>query len=158
MALLLLIFIRDISITNFHAFISERTLCLPPFTTNLFCPLDRSSGYYYGSTSLSFWGKRGSIVRNTWRLRHSLLQFRGIIFEWGIKRNGVKTYDMGRSLSDCKIKWSYSKKGYSRCLSSDAQRWTRAYRGRYGKYRLFSNNCHHYVNKLGRYLATNCGR
>ena len=120
-----------------------------------------SSDYFYGDTSLGWWGKkskRGKIVSNTWRLRHSLLLFRGTIFEWGIKRSGVKTYDMSRSLGDCKISWTYSRKGESRCLLSDAQTWTKAYRRHYGGYKLFSNNCHHFVNRLGTYLKTDCGR
>jgi hypothetical protein len=127
--------------------------------THLICLAGRSSDYFYGQTSLGWWGKKGkrNIVSNTWTLRHSLLLFRGTIFEWGIKRGGVKTYDMGRSLNDCKISWK-GRKGESRCRLSDAQAWTKAYRRKYHGYRLFSNNCHHFVNRLGGYLQTNCGR
>ena len=127
------------------------------YTNLIFFSLASYSAYYYGSTSL-WGGKKGkrAIVRNTWTLRHSLLQFRGKIFEWGLGKS--KTYSMTRALGDCKIRWSWGRKGESRCLLSDAENWTRRYRSNYGSYKLLSNNCHHFVNRLGRYLASNCGR
>ncbi len=141
--------------------ITERNSATTPSTSErttyfaLLYSVTQSSDYFYGDTSL--WGsKKGkrTIVRNTWRLRHSLLLFRGTIFEWGINRN----YDMNRTPRHCAIKWSWGRKGESKCLLSDAKTWTRAYKRRYGKYRLLFNNCHDFVNRLGRYLATNCGR
>ena len=108
--------------------------------------------YYYGSTSL-FKGKKRVFK---WSLKHSLILFRGKIFEWGLGR--PKTYKMNRSPSDCKIKWTWSSKGSSRCRLSDAETWTRNYRRRYGGYRLFTNNCHYFVNRFMSYLRSNCGR
>lgn len=114
----------------------------------------KTSDYFYGDASL-FAGrnKRGFRVR-TWRFRHSLLLFRGVIFEWGIKRS----HYMKRPLTSCNVKWRRNKRGKSRCLLSDVKKWTRAYHRRYGRYRLFRNNSHHFVNRLSKYLDKNCGR
>eukprot|EP00058_Branchiostoma_floridae_P023887 XP_002609377.1 hypothetical protein BRAFLDRAFT_86468 [Branchiostoma floridae] len=42
--------------------------------------------------------------------------------------------------------------------SKRAEFFAREYKSRYGSYRLFSNNCHFFVNRLMRYLDSGCTR
>jgi hypothetical protein len=75
--------------------------------------LAKSSDYFYGDTSLWLFKKikklkKRSIVSYTWTLRHSLLIFRGTIFEWGID----DSYYMRRTPRDCDISWSWRRKNH----------------------------------------------
>ncbi|CAB4007689.1 Hypothetical predicted protein [Paramuricea clavata] len=116
---------------------------------------DTSSPYYLGEMSLSdaIKGKRKRYVIWPWTLTHSMILFRGKVFEWGINY----TYYMNRSPSSCQITWHWGAKGFSKCSLSDVESWTRAY-GRSNTYDILSNNCHMFVNRLAKYLNTNCGR
>lgn len=95
--------------------------------------------------------KRGVIWR--WTFNHSLILFRGKVFEWGINF----TYFMNRRPSSCYINWHRGKKGTSRCSLADIEDWTRAYGKKY-TYNLLTNNCHVFSNALAKHLDTNCGR
>ncbi|CAB4003728.1 Hypothetical predicted protein [Paramuricea clavata] len=112
------------------------------------------SEYFYGTTSLNKDRKREFSVFK-WKLDHSLLMFRGKIFEWGM--GDSKTYKMNRNPSQCSITWSSGSKGTSKCLLSDVEEWTRNYPKRNGEYHLLKNNCHYFVNRLVRHLNTDCG-
>ena len=113
-----------------------------------------SADYFYGTTSL-FKGRKREFSVFQWKLDHSLLMFRGKIFEWGL--GDQKTYKMNRDPSQCSISWSSGSKGRSKCLLSDVEDWTEDYPNEYGKYDLLTNNCHFFVNRLVKFLNTNCG-
>ena len=109
--------------------------------------------YFYGHSSL--WNRRSKrAVISTTRLRHSLLFFRGKIFEWGSKRYPWPR--LGRPLSSCAINWQFVKKGRSKCTMDEIETWNLHYVSKYGRYRLFSNNCHHFVNRLAFKLSRDC--
>ena len=143
--------------------------CVASFLV-LACPcscfllLDRYNDYFYGSTKLClFRGKRGIVSTTKWA--HSLLLFRGKIYEWGSDDYPWPT--MGRSPSSCDINWRFYRIGTSKCTKSDIDKWNDAYKRsfpykilwskRYG-YNFLFNNCHHYVNRLAAKLKSNCGR
>ncbi|XP_046842781.1 uncharacterized protein LOC124436850 [Xenia sp. Carnegie-2017] len=109
--------------------------------------------YFYGSLSLWPGLKKRDIVK-TFRLTHSVLLFRGKVFEWGSEK--YKWPEMGRPSSSCKLKWNYEKKGRSRCSLDEIEVWNSQYEAKYSRYRLITNNCHHYVNRLADKLKTNC--
>ncbi|CAB4002033.1 Hypothetical predicted protein [Paramuricea clavata] len=111
--------------------------------------------YYLGEMSLpdAKKGKRKRDIIWPWTLTHSMIRFRGNVFEWGIN----KTYYMNRSPSSSQIWWHRGAKGHSKCLLSDVKSWTKAY-GRSNTYHILANNCHMFVNRLAKYLNTNCGR
>ena len=120
------------------------------------CSYPRSgNSYFLGQMRLSDAikgrGKRNVIF--PWTPTHSMILFRGKIFEWGINYS----YYMYRNPSSCVITWSWSAKGQSRCSLWDVERWTRAY-GRTHTYNILWDNCHMFVNRLAKYLNTNCGR
>lgn len=121
---------------------------------NNFIVSAQSNDYFYGTTKLFGSSKKRDIVSNKCLLKHSLLLFRGQIFEWGKSYNGVTN----RRPGDCKITWTWTSKEESRCPLSDAKTWAHSYKNKYGKYHLLKNNCHYFVNRLGHYLQTNCGR
>ena len=116
--------------------------------------IGRYNNYYVGEMSLfKAKGKGKRFVIWPWSISHSMLLFRGKVFEWGINR----TYYMRRDPSSCYIKWRSRSEGSSRCTLNDAKRWTRKY-GRKNTYNLLFNNCHMFVNALANYLKSNCGR
>ena len=94
-------------------------------------------------------GKRNVIW--PWTVSHSMILFRGKVFEWGIG----KTYYMGRSPSSCQITWRSNRESYSSCTLSQVENWTRNY-GATNTYNLLTNNCHMFVNKLAKYLYDDC--
>ena len=117
------------------------------------CPsLGKYADYFVGEMSLldaKGKGKRAAI----WPLTpsHSMILFRGKVFEWGINYS----YYMGRSPSSCKITWRSTRESYSRCTLSQVEQWTRDY-GANNIYNLAFNNCHMFVNRLAKYLYSDC--
>lgn len=112
-----------------------------------------TNDYFYGHTSL--WNRRNKrAMVSTTRLRHSLLLFRGKVFEWGSKR--YPWPELARLPWSCNIKWQFVKKGRSQCSLNEIEIWNLRYVIKYGRYRLFSNNCHHYVNRMAYKLRTDC--
>ena len=112
----------------------------------------RNADYYVGEMSL--WDAKGKGKRNViwpWTISHSMILFRGKVFEWGID----KTYYMKRSPSSCKITWRSKKESFSRCTLRQVERWTRDY-GAKNNYNLLTNNCHMFVNRLAKYLYSDC--
>ena len=83
-----------------------------------------------------------------------MLLFRGKIFEWGSKR--YPWPKLGRPAWSCDIKWKLLKERRSKCTLDEIETWNEYYVMKYGPYRLFSNNCHHYVNRLAFKLSTDC--
>lgn len=119
----------------------------------------RHSDYFLGEMSIpdTILGRNKRNIISPWTFSHSLLLFRGKVFEWGIRSGWRLNYYMDRRPSSCTIKWHWGSKGSSKCSLRDAEKWTREF-GRKYRYSLLWNNCHHFVNHLVKYLSTNCGR
>ena len=120
-----------------------------------FCFADDYSDYYVGQMSLAdaMKGRKKRGVIFPWTLTHSMILFRGKVFEWGIN----KSYYMSRDPGSCKITWRRRWASFSKCTLNDAVTWTKRY-GRRNTYNIVFNNCHMFVNRLSRYLYSDCGR
>ena len=147
------------------AYVANSIACdnLIIFILLLYWNLAQSNDFYYGSTSLSKKGRKRGIP-GTRTPRHSLLLFRGTIFEWGIATGAggwwlwkTRSFRIGYNPASCDISWHNHREGESRCTKNEIITWTRQYEGRYGKYSLLDNNCHHFVRHLRSKLNTNCG-
>ena len=117
--------------------------------------LDYNSDYYVGEMRLGDTRRKRNVIF-PWKLKHSMILFRGKVFEWGIMNSsGLRSYDMTRDPSSCKITWRSNRESYSSCTLSQVENWTRNY-GATNTYNLFRNNCHMFVNKLAKYLYDDC--
>lgn len=106
--------------------------------------------YFYGTTELGKGGKRVFTLKP----KHSLLMFRGKMFEWGF--GTPKTYRMDRNPAQCSISWEFVSKGMSKCRLDQIEQWTQNYPNLHGGYQVTTNNCHYFVNRLMEHLKTNC--
>ncbi|KAJ8299508.1 LOW QUALITY PROTEIN: hypothetical protein KUTeg_023568 [Tegillarca granosa] len=103
--------------------------------------------YYFGTTNL--WCikkyKRGAAPsRGTWTLKHRWIYYEGFYFER--LGNGEVYGNKPTAASKCSWRRESSPAGYSSLSVNCIKRCTEKYRARYGRYRLLSNNCHHFAN------------
>ncbi|KAJ8299778.1 hypothetical protein KUTeg_023838 [Tegillarca granosa] len=103
--------------------------------------------YYFGTTNL--WCikkyKRGAAPsRGTWTLKHRWIYYEGFYFER--LGNGEVYGKQPTAASKCSWRRESSPAGYSSLSVNCIKRCTEKYRARYGRYRLLSNNCHHFAN------------
>ena len=129
---------------NFYSILQQ--LC----NTRHVCFPGTNSDYYVGETPLN---RRKRMAIFPWTYSHSMIFFRGVVFEWGIN----DSYYMSRSPSSCQITWRSASESSSKCTLNDAKTWTRDY-GRKNTYSWKTNNCHMFVNRLAKYLNDDCGR
>ena len=75
------------------------------------------------------------------------LFLRGMVFEWG---TGVAGFHAGNEalVSSCDVTWEDTPALNTSCSVDVAEEFTRNYRAEHGGYNLFSNNCHHFANRL----------
>lgn len=98
----------------------------------------------------------GRKKRGTSRVNHSVLLFRGKVYEWGSSE--YPWPNLGRNPSSCDIQWNWTPKSWSKCITRDTKQWSDNYKGTYGEYKVISNNCHHYAKRLAAKLFGDCGR
>ncbi|XP_035685006.1 uncharacterized protein LOC118421667 [Branchiostoma floridae] len=116
-----------------------------------------SAPFLHGRSPLFRRRRRGVRPVFQWSPVHRVLLFRGEVFEWGVGSK-KESWEGLRCPSDCAVTWRKSAAGYSTCTREQAEFFAREYKSRYGSYRLFTNNCHFFVNRLMRYLDSGCTR
>ncbi|XP_019643505.1 PREDICTED: uncharacterized protein LOC109484604 [Branchiostoma belcheri] len=116
-----------------------------------------SAPFFHGRTRLFRRRRRGVDTVFQWSPSHRVLLFRGEVFEWGVGAK-MRWWEGLRCPSDCAVKWKRSPAGYSTCTRAQAELFSRQYKSCYGSYRLFTNNCHYFVNRLMKYLDSGCTR
>jgi len=113
--------------------------------------------YYFGKTKLfcMIKGKRGAPSRFTWSLSHRCIYYKGLYYEFGI--GSAKDYHISTSPyqgKKCRARRERSPAGYGvitrSCLKKCAQR----YKSKYGRYKLLSNNCHNFANRMSHILCS----
>ncbi|CAH1271867.1 Hypp4724 [Branchiostoma lanceolatum] len=117
-----------------------------------------SAPFFHGTTPL-FRRRRDVSEVCTLCTVHRVLLFRGEVFEWGVGADDWESkvaWEGHRCPSDCQILWANHVAGYSTCTREQAEQFTRDFKARYGTYNLFTNNCHHFVNRLMNYLDSGC--
>ncbi|XP_035684837.1 uncharacterized protein LOC118421596 [Branchiostoma floridae] len=117
-----------------------------------------SAPFFHGTTPL-FRRRRDVNEVCTLCTVHRVLLFRGEVFEWGVGADDWENkvaWEGHRCPSDCQILWAGYVAGYSTCTREQAEQFTRDFKARYGTYNLFTNNCHHFVNRLMNYLDSGC--
>ena len=125
-----------------------------------FSSLGTYADYYVGEMGLleALDGIKGKRKRRSaiypYTISHSMILFRGKVFEWGAIF-GYHQYYMRRNPSSCLIRWRPRRESYSSCTLSQVEAWTRRY-GATKRYNLFTNNCHMFVNNLAKYLYSDC--
>ncbi|XP_071965668.1 uncharacterized protein [Antedon mediterranea] len=91
------------------------------------------------------------------RLTHSMLTFRGKVFEWGVLPLSPISRNFGwmnrKSESKC-ISWDVAPRGTSRCSLEEATAWAENYHLVEGSYNLLLNNCHMFVKKMIQFLES----
>ncbi|KAK3086341.1 hypothetical protein FSP39_017078 [Pinctada imbricata] len=125
------------------------------------CPTSGSKPYYFGTTSL--WcmmrnakkGKRASAPsRSVLRPSHRFIYYQGYYFEFGIGPRDLAVYAKTNAGSPrCSPRREGSPAGYSKLSVECIKRCTRSYERRFGKWRLFTHNCHHFTNNLSKVLC-----
>ncbi|XP_033122974.1 uncharacterized protein LOC117121773 [Anneissia japonica] len=94
-----------------------------------------------------------------YRPTHSLLRFRGQVFEWGVAPLSLRFRSRGsmnRDPSSQCITWDNAPRGKSACTLAQAQEWADNYHSTYGSYNLLLNNCHMFVIEMMTFLETGC--
>ncbi|XP_069101507.1 uncharacterized protein [Argopecten irradians] len=139
---------------NTHACIKKRSPDEKPYyfgTTNLFC---MTYSYYFRRD------KRSASMFPFLPI-HSWLYYEGKYVEFGIYHNYRKPYNYSVSVErpavgdKCGFKQHHAPKGYSSlgidCIEGCARNYIRTY----GDYKLFSNNCHVFLNRISKILCHN---
>uniref|UniRef100_A0A194ALC9 Uncharacterized protein n=1 Tax=Pinctada fucata TaxID=50426 RepID=A0A194ALC9_PINFU len=117
--------------------------------------------YYFGKTNL--WcmmkygkkGKRSAPKRhNLWSLSHSFIYYDGWYFEFGVGKTHKAVYNTRAVKSNrCKSRRDKKPAGYSTLSVECLKKCTKNYKGKYGKYRLLTHNCHHFANRISNILC-----
>ena len=121
---------------------------------------DYTDGYFFGTQSLTclfvdnIW-KKDSIppFRNTLEFSHRLVYYRNAVYEFG--PSGVYTYNVPdwKAALICAVKWESTPAGNSNCSEQSLTDYLAGYTGRYGIYKLFTNNCHIFANRVSAFLS-----
>ncbi|XP_033746423.1 uncharacterized protein LOC117331696 [Pecten maximus] len=122
--------------------------------------------YFFGTTSLlcmtySYYFRRSkrSARMPTMLPIHSWLYYEGKYVEFGIYHNYRKPYNYSISIErpavgdKCAFRLDQTPQGYSSlgvdCIEGCARNYVRTY----GEYRLFTNNCHVFLNRISKILC-----
>ncbi|XP_062578459.1 uncharacterized protein LOC134278518 [Saccostrea cucullata] len=119
-----------------------------------------ASAYYFGTTNLSCMirkvlkGKRSAPQRNNREFSHRFIYYQGKYFDF---MDTSKVYiSNSRFYGDrCSGGIENNPAGYSTLSLSCIEGCARNYRCKYGKYKLFRNNCHDFANRMSQILCKN---
>ncbi|OWF51648.1 uncharacterized protein LOC110448862 isoform X2 [Mizuhopecten yessoensis] len=127
--------------------------------------------YFFGTTNLfcmtySYYFRRPKRTARMPTLKpiHSWIQYDGHYVEFGIYHNYSKPYNYSVSIErpavgdKCNYRLQQTPKGYSSLGIDCIKGCARNYMRKYGKYRLFLNNCHVFINRISKILchSTSC--